>query len=343
MPSFRSGTVDRGPGRAPRSPAGPRRIDGRRGTPSGPTCSPSRSARSRSATTWSCNTTAVDLGLGTGGWHVVHWNLSRATWSEPGPGSHHEGALHQPPDRHRRGRGGRRSRHSTSAACRSWRARCTARSPIVAAAFQSRPARCPGRVRDDRRRRAADRAVRSRRRHARPRASSTPRSPPAMRSAATARPSPCRRRWRSRRPSTTPTSSSSAWGPASSAPTPPWAPPRSRPPPCSTPTAALGGRPICCVRASGADARPRHRGASHHVDTVLAPHPEPGRGGRRRRRRRRTRPATTSSSVDVPDVPAIARRTGDRGPLDGSRAATTTRCSTPRPGPPVIARRRPTR
>jgi hypothetical protein len=32
------------------------------------------------------NTTAVDLGLGTGGWHVVHWNLSRAEWSEPGPG-----------------------------------------------------------------------------------------------------------------------------------------------------------------------------------------------------------------------------------------------------------------
>src|SRR2546423_2232797 len=23
------------------------------------------------------NTTAVELGLGTGGWHVVHWNLSR--------------------------------------------------------------------------------------------------------------------------------------------------------------------------------------------------------------------------------------------------------------------------
>ncbi len=32
------------------------------------------------------NTTAVDLGLGTGGWHVVHWNLSRDGWSEPGPG-----------------------------------------------------------------------------------------------------------------------------------------------------------------------------------------------------------------------------------------------------------------
>jgi Protein of unknown function (DUF3866) len=32
------------------------------------------------------NTTAVDLGLGTGGWHVVHWNLTRASYSAPGPG-----------------------------------------------------------------------------------------------------------------------------------------------------------------------------------------------------------------------------------------------------------------
>jgi hypothetical protein len=32
------------------------------------------------------NTTAVDLGLGTGGWHVVHWNLSRDHWSQAGPG-----------------------------------------------------------------------------------------------------------------------------------------------------------------------------------------------------------------------------------------------------------------
>jgi uncharacterized protein DUF3866 len=32
------------------------------------------------------NTTAVDLGLGTGGWDVVHWNLEREEWSEPGPG-----------------------------------------------------------------------------------------------------------------------------------------------------------------------------------------------------------------------------------------------------------------
>jgi hypothetical protein len=32
------------------------------------------------------NTTAVELGLGTGGWHVVHWNLSRGAWSETGSG-----------------------------------------------------------------------------------------------------------------------------------------------------------------------------------------------------------------------------------------------------------------
>ncbi len=32
------------------------------------------------------NATAVDLGLGTGGWDVVHWNLSRSEFSKPGPG-----------------------------------------------------------------------------------------------------------------------------------------------------------------------------------------------------------------------------------------------------------------
>src|ERR1700716_4207665 len=32
------------------------------------------------------NTTAVELGRGTGGWHVVHWNLERETWAERGPG-----------------------------------------------------------------------------------------------------------------------------------------------------------------------------------------------------------------------------------------------------------------
>jgi hypothetical protein len=32
------------------------------------------------------NTTAVDLGLGTGGWHVVHWNLARREWHRQGSG-----------------------------------------------------------------------------------------------------------------------------------------------------------------------------------------------------------------------------------------------------------------
>ena len=32
------------------------------------------------------NTTAVDLGLGTGGWDVVHWNLGREEWARPGAG-----------------------------------------------------------------------------------------------------------------------------------------------------------------------------------------------------------------------------------------------------------------
>ncbi|MGH9156914.1 MAG: DUF3866 family protein [Acidimicrobiales bacterium] len=32
------------------------------------------------------NTTAVDLGLGSGGSHVVHWNLSRQVWDRPGGG-----------------------------------------------------------------------------------------------------------------------------------------------------------------------------------------------------------------------------------------------------------------
>ncbi|MGI9579070.1 MAG: DUF3866 family protein [Microthrixaceae bacterium] len=32
-----------------------------------------------------CNTTAVDRSLGTGGWHVVHWNLANQSLDLPGP------------------------------------------------------------------------------------------------------------------------------------------------------------------------------------------------------------------------------------------------------------------
>lgn len=35
-------------------------------------------------------------------------------------------------------------------------------------------------------------------------------------------------------------------------------------------TKALGGRALCCLRASSADTRPRHQGLSHHSRTVLA-------------------------------------------------------------------------
>ncbi|MGE3619462.1 MAG: DUF3866 family protein, partial [Acidimicrobiia bacterium] len=34
-------------------------------------------------------------------------------------------------------------------------------------------------------------------------------------------------------------------------------------------TAALGGRPILCPRASSGDRRPRHQGISHHTRTAL--------------------------------------------------------------------------
>jgi hypothetical protein len=69
-------------------------------------------------------------------------------------------------------------------------------------------------------------------------------------------------------------------------------------------TAALGGRPVACLRMSVADGRPRHRGVSHHSLTGLgrlapprtaaATHGAPrwpgGRPGCRRPRRRRRTP-----------------------------------------------------
>lgn len=74
-------------------------------------------------------------------------------------------------------------------------------------------------------------------------------------------------------------------------------------------TAALGGRAICCVRASDADPRDRHRGVSHHVTSVLD------------LVRSRVEVATVAAAtlrrddhevviVDVPDVPALL---ADRG------------------------------
>ncbi|HEX4902049.1 MAG TPA: DUF3866 family protein [Acidimicrobiales bacterium] len=85
--------------------------------------------------------------------------------------------------------------------------------------------------------------------------------------------------------------------------------------------AALGGRPVLCVRASGADARERHRGVSHHVTTVLdlaRSRVEVGvvPGAELADARHDVQP------VDVPDVPSLLAQRGvevrsmGRGPDD---------------------------
>ena len=83
MPSFRSGTVTRLIEERP----GLQRVevdfgDGPERAYVLPQLTGSVSAGDRVVV----NTTAVELGLGTGGWHVVHWNLERDAWSERGPG-----------------------------------------------------------------------------------------------------------------------------------------------------------------------------------------------------------------------------------------------------------------
>lgn len=70
--------------------------------------------------------------------------------------------------------------------------------------------------------------------------------------------------------------------------------------------AALGGRPVLCVRMSDGDQRDRHRGTSHHADTVLrltrsteVLAPVPGEGADR-------------AAGELPDAPAILDRLGVR-------------------------------
>ena len=75
------------------------------------------------------NTTAVELGLGTGGWHVVHWNLARDELERAGARPHHQGPVHEPPGRRRQHRGAPR---------RSWpRSSRSTGMPVVAAALHS--------------------------------------------------------------------------------------------------------------------------------------------------------------------------------------------------------------
>ena len=66
-----------------------------------------------------------------------------------------------------------------------------------------------------------------------------------------------------------PSSSWSGWGRAWWVPATAWRPPRLEAAPILDTAAALGAEAILCVRASEADERPRHRGPSHHTDTVL--------------------------------------------------------------------------
>jgi hypothetical protein len=92
----------------------------------------------------------------------------------------------------------------------------------------------------------------------------------------------------------------------------------------------LGGHPIAVVRASGADARERHRGISHHTITALRLTPSPvdvpvppelvdaGRASLGHHRLGHHRVVT----VDPPDVAALLRHaslrvtTMGRGPAD---------------------------
>ena len=83
MPSFRTGTV----GRILQERPGLQRVDVDLGDgPERAYVLPQLTGSVAVGDRVVVNTTAVELGLGTGGWHVVHWNLARDGWSERGPG-----------------------------------------------------------------------------------------------------------------------------------------------------------------------------------------------------------------------------------------------------------------
>ena len=238
---FRTGDGHRAPRGAPRPPAG--RVDRRRAGAyvltqlTGPVAVGDRVV---------LNTTAVELGLGTGGWHVVHWNLGPRRAGRAGSRPHHEAALHEPPGRRRAPPrsttptsprsdldgmpvvvvqppqpGARRSRWPSGPRCP------TARLAYVMTDGAALPLALSDLVADMVARRAARRHD-----HRRPRLRRRPRG---RLGALRPRPGPSRRG--------TPTSRSSPWVRASSAPARRSAPPPSRWPPSSTRAAALGGQP----------------------------------------------------------------------------------------------------
>ena len=265
------------------------------------------------------NTTAVDLGLGTGGWHVVHWNLARREWSAPGPGhimkvrytslQTDTGATEETVDP------GTDLGGVPVVACT-----LHSQVPIVAAAFLDRrpDARVAYVMTDGAALPMAlsDLVVRMREvglvhvtitaGHAFGGDREAVSVPSALVIAAAVERADLV--IVAMGPGVVGTDSALGTTAVEAAHV-------------LDSVAALGGRPILCVRASGADARPRHRGASHHVSTVL------------RLTRSPVEVATVPGAeiddhrhdvrvAEVPDVPAllaargIAVRSMGRGPAD---------------------------
>ncbi len=265
------------------------------------------------------NTTAVDLGLGTGGWHVVHWNLSRRAWASPGPG--HIMKVRYTSVQTDTGA----TEEEVDPGCDLGGVpvvACTLHSqvPIVAAAFlQLRPGARVVYVMTDGASlplALSDLVVAMRRSglvqatvtagHAFGGDREAVSMPSALAIAATVEHADLIVVGMG--PGVVGTDSELGTTAVEAAAV-------------LDASAALGGRPICCVRASGADSRPRHRGASHHVDTVLrltASRVEVGvvPGAEVDAPRHDVR------VVEVPDVPALLARWGvevrsmGRGPAD---------------------------
>ena len=214
------------------------------------------------------NTTAVDLDLGTGGWHVVHWNLSRREWSAPGPG--HIMKLRYTSLQADTGAAEEHVDPGTDLGGVPVVA-CTLHSqvPVVAATFLDRrpDARVVYVMTDGAALPLAltDLVVRLRETgviqavvtagHAFGGDREAVSMPSALALAATLERADLI--IVAMGPGVVGTDSALGTTAVEAA----WV---------LDTASALGGRPICCVRASGADPRPRHRGASHHVETVLA-------------------------------------------------------------------------
>lgn len=214
------------------------------------------------------NTTAVDLGLGTGGWHVVHWNLERRSWSKPGPG--HIMKVRYTSLQTDTGASEEDADPGTDLHGRPVVA-CSLHSqvPVVAATFLARrpDARIAYVMTDGAALPMAlsDLVVRMKEvglvhvtltaGHAFGGDREAVSVPSALAAAVNLEGADL---------------VIAAMGPGVVGTDTALGTSAVEVAAILDATAALGGRPICCVRASGADLRPRHRGASHHVDTVLS-------------------------------------------------------------------------